>query len=85
MEIIASSGLRFFGLRLARERTDRSDAGDGVLVDQLLLPMVLQDHGVAVESADDAGESLAADEVYVDSLGFLPELIEKRYRSKACS
>jgi hypothetical protein len=50
MEIIVSSGLRFFGLRLGRERTDRSDAGDGVFVNQLFLPMVFQDHGVAIES-----------------------------------
>ena len=49
-----------------------------MLVDELLLTMVLEDDGVAVESAEDPGQTLAADQVHVNRAGLLPELIEKR-------
>jgi len=70
--------LRIIRLCLARERALRGDAGDCMLVHQLLLTMVFEDDGEAVESADDAGQPFAADEVHVNGLRFLAKLIKKR-------
>ena len=59
-------------------RRGRCDAGNRMFVNQLFLSVILKHDSVAIKASNDARETFAADEIYVNGSSLLAELVEER-------